>query len=235
MLKETWIRFFRRPTLNEPIAIVGSPGLRSIGKLVINLLIKKIKAELLAELYSIHFPLIYQTQPSYASHPRFPGISGIRIESGKIDLPKVTFYSYSSPPLIITQGCHANFNGQYEVAEKVLDFYNEFGVRRMIVLAGYGLKGEKVCCAATSHKIIETTKEKYGINVGYEGPFYGFSGIVFGLAKLRGMEALCLFANTKPIPEDPENPDHQAAITLLNKVTQILNLTIENTAIRERS
>ncbi|MCW4038224.1 MAG: PAC2 family protein [Candidatus Bathyarchaeota archaeon] len=209
------------------MAVAGSPGLRSIGSLVINSLIQKVKPELIAELHSTHFPLIYQTKPSYASHPRLPGIGGITIESGVAEFPRIQFYFHPSPPLIITQGCHANFNGQYEVAEKVLDFYKDLRVKRLIVVAGYGLKGADVCCAATNPKLMDELKHKYGVEVGYEGPFYGFSGLVFGLAQLKSIDALCLFGRTEPTPDFPESPDEEAATTLLNKLTQILNLTLD--------
>jgi len=224
-MQNTWIRQHKRPILDEPVAVVGSPGLRSIGRLVIDSLINEIKPKLIAELYSTHFPLIYQTKPSYASHPRLPGIGGIKIKSRKAYLPKIRFYTNASPPLIITRGCHANFDGQYEVAHRVLDFYNKVQVRRIIVVAGYGIKGKKVCCAATSNKLIEEMKEKHGIEVSYVGPFYGFSGLVFGLSMLKEIEAICLFGRTKPILDDPECPDEDGSKTVLDILKQIINLT----------
>jgi proteasome assembly chaperone (PAC2) family protein len=224
MAAKTRMKYLRRPKLNEPVAVVGSPGLRSIGKLAIDLLVDKLQAELIAELYSTHFPIFFHTRASYAPHPMFPGDAGVKFGVNGIEFPRVKFYSTTFPELIITLGYHANFNGQYEVAEKVLDLFEEFGVKRMIVLAGYGRNGKEVCCAATSLKIIEEMGRKYGIEVGYEGPFYGFSGLVFGLAKLRGIEALCLFGRTEPNVEKPEYPDENAANVVLKRLTQILNL-----------
>ena len=83
------------------------------------------------------------------------------------------------------------------------------------MLAGYGIKGKEVCCAATDLKIIEETKQKYGIEVGYEGSFYVFSGLVFGLAKLRGIEALTLLGRTELNLEEPEDPDENVANAIL--------------------
>jgi proteasome assembly chaperone (PAC2) family protein len=226
-LEDTWIRQYKRPDITEAIAVAGSPGLRSIGSLVIDSLIKKIKPELIAELYSTHFPLIYQTKPSYVSHPRLPGVGGIKVKSGVAAFPRIQFYFHHSPSMIITRGCHANFNGQYEVAEKVLDFYKDFRVRKLIVTAGYGLKGADVCCAATSSKLMDELKLQYGVEVGYEGAFYGFSGLVFGLAQRKGIDAICLFGRTEPTPDFPESPDEEAANTVLHKLTQILNLTTD--------
>jgi proteasome assembly chaperone (PAC2) family protein len=224
MLESTWIEFKKEKSFCNPTAIVGSPGLRSIGGLVIDHLVDTLKAELIAELYSTHFPIIYQTIPSYVSHPHLPGIGGVKIESGILDLPKIRFYSTSIPSLVITKGYHANFDGQYEVAEKVMDFFKELKIERIIVVAGYGMEGEEVCCAATNKEIINDMRMDYELKVGYEGPFYGFSGIVFGLAKIAGIDALCLFAKTKPIPEKPDLPDEKASKILLRKLLELLNV-----------
>ena len=116
MQNESWIKYYNFFDSNEPTAIVGSPGLRSVGGLVVDSLIDNFKPELMAELYSTHFPLVYQTKPSYASHPLLPGIGGIKIIAGKASFPCVQFYYHPLPPLIITRGYHPNFFGQYEVA-----------------------------------------------------------------------------------------------------------------------
>jgi len=224
MEESTWIKHHKTVELNEPIAVVGSSGLRSIGRLVVDHLIKELKPQLIAELYSTHFPLIYQTIPAYSPHPELPGIGGVEIESGEVGLPRVQFYAHSHPPLIITKGYNANFNGQYEVAGRVIDFFKELQVRRIVVVAGYGSKEKKVCCAANEEKIIDEIKNKFQIEVDYKGPFYGFSGLVFGLARLRGIEALCLLVSAEPVPTDPEAPDEESSKMLLNKLNQILDL-----------
>ena len=51
-----------------------------------------------------------------------PGSGGVIVESAQADFPKVQFYACLTPSIIITKGYHANFEGQYEVAIKVLDF-----------------------------------------------------------------------------------------------------------------
>ena len=222
MEKETWIERRGNAELIEPIAVVGSPGLRSIGKLVMGSLIAKTNAKLIADLYSTHMPSIYETKPSYAADPMLPGMGGVIVESGEADFPKVQFYACSTPSLIITKGYHANFEGQYEVAIKVLDFLAENHVKRIIVVAGYGSKDKKICCAATSKELVAEMKEKYSIDIGYKGPFMGFSGLVFGLSKRKGMEALCLFAGTEPKEDDLEFPDKEASDRALDKLNMIL-------------
>jgi proteasome assembly chaperone (PAC2) family protein len=222
MEKKTWIELRVHDELIEPIAIVGSPGLRSVGKLVMDSLIVKTKAKKIADLYSTHMPSIYETKPSYAADPTLPGFGGVIVESGIADFPKVQFYTCPSPSLIITKGYHANFEGQYEVAMKVLDFLAENHVKRIIVVAGYGTKDKKICCAATSKELVAEMKEKYSIDIGYKGPFMGFSGLVFGLSKRKGIEALCLFAGTEPREDDLEFPDKEASDRALDKLNQLL-------------
>ncbi|MCP8323530.1 MAG: PAC2 family protein [Candidatus Methylarchaceae archaeon HK02M2] len=228
----TWIEYTGQRIEKDSIAIVGSPGQRSIGKIAVDYLIKNLRPRLVAELYSPYFPILYETKPSYATHPEFPGQAGINLQGGLPELLKVGFYSLSSPSLLLTKGYHANFNGQYEVAEQVLDFYQKFGVKKIIVLAGYGMEGRDVCCAATDLELIKELK-KYGIDTGYEGPFYGFSGLIFGLCILWNIKGICLFGRTQPNLLNPEYPDPNAARAVLERLRNLLNLSIDLSKINE--
>lgn len=221
---DIWTNLLEMPKLVEPIAVVGAPGLRSIGKLAVESLIKETKAQLIIELYSTHLPAIYQTEPSYAANPLFPGFAGALVKSNRVDLPSIEFYASSAPELILVAGYHPNFEGQYDIAEKVVNILSENHVKRMIIIAGYGSKDKKVCCAANDPRIINEMKEKFNIDIGYEGPFMGFSGLVFGLAKLKKIEALCLFASTTPIEDNLEFPDEEASERVLENLRRIVSL-----------
>jgi proteasome assembly chaperone (PAC2) family protein len=212
--------------MTDLIAIVGSRGLRSVGKIAIDFLIEKLQPRLIEELYSTHFPIIYQTQPSYAAHPDYPGRPGIWLQKDRVQLPRVEFYLADSPRLLLTRGYHPNFQGQYEVAEQVLDIYEKHSVRRVFVLAGYGAGEGEVCCAATDLELVDELKQ-HGVGPGYQGPFIGFSGLILGSAKLRGMKAVCLFGRSEPNLEDPELPDPRAAMKVLEKLARILEFSID--------
>jgi proteasome assembly chaperone (PAC2) family protein len=218
---DIWIQRFETPKLESPVAVVGSPGLRSIGKLAVDSLIAQTKAQLIAELYSTHLPSIHQTIPSYAADPTLPGMGGVIVESGKLDMPKVELYACTEPPLVFAKGYHANFAGQFTVAKKVVEFLGELGVKRMVVVAGYGTKDKKICCAANTQKALDDMKTKYDIGISYKGPFMGFSGLVFGLSTKKKMESICLFSGTQPKQDDLEFPDMEAsdrAVALLYKM-----------------
>jgi len=221
--QDIWIEHHEMLKLAEPVAIVGSPGLRSIGKLAVENLIAETKAQLIAEMYSTHLPSIYQTAPTYAANPLFPGFGGAVVKSGKANLPKIEFYACSLPELIFVVGYHPNFEGQYKVATEVVSFLSEKHVKRMIVVAGYGSNEKKVVCAANNVRTINEMKEKFNIEIGYEGPFMGFSGLVFGLAKRKNVEAVCLFSATTPIRDDLEFPDKEASERVLEDLRRIVN------------
>ncbi len=224
MINEIWIESKKQIELKDPIAVVGSPGLGSIGKLVVDELIKESKAELTTNLYSTHFPAVYHTQPAYLAHYALPGDGGVIVEKQKLDLPKVKFYS-KEPSLLLANGYHSNFTGAYEVAEKVVDILKNFGAKRIIITAGFGSKEKKVCCAATSLNLIQEMKEKYNLETDYQGPFYGFSGLVFGASKHKGIEAVSLFAGVEPKIGDPEFLAKDSAKMIVDILKQMIGIT----------
>ena len=124
MKTDIWIEKKEKIKLQNPIAIVGSPGLGSIGKLVVEKFIEETKAQRVAKLYSTHLPMQYQTKPAYLAHYALPGIGGIKVDKSEIDLPKVEFF-INKPSLILVNGYHANFEGAYEIAKKVVEILKE--------------------------------------------------------------------------------------------------------------
>jgi len=221
------------PVMDCLTAVVGSRGLRSVGRIAIDYLVEKFRPSLIRELYSEHFPIWYQTQPSYAPHPLYPGRSGVWLHKDGVQLPRIEFYLSNSPKLLLTKGYHANFQGQYKVAEQALDLYEKLGVKQVFVLAGYGVGDGEVCCAATDLSLIDELK-RHGVGTGYEGPFIGFSGLVLGLAKLRSIRAACIFGRTQPNLEDPEFPDISAARMVLEKLSSILNFDLDLSTLKNK-
>lgn len=221
MKNEIWFEDLKKVTLKDAVAIVGSPGLGSIGKLVVDKLIEESKAELTSKLYSTHLPAEYHSKPAYLAHYALPGIGGVKIEEQKVDLPKVNFF-VKEPSLILVNGYHANFDGAYEVARKVVQKLADYGIRRIIIAAGFGSKERKVCCAATSLEIVQEIKKNYNLETEYYGPFYGFSGLVFGAAKLNEMEAISLFSGVEPQSGNPEFPAKEESEVLIKVLRKMI-------------
>jgi proteasome assembly chaperone (PAC2) family protein len=222
------VNFLVKPEGPLSQAVASSPGLRSVGWKALTSLASRLNLTLTAEIFSDDFPTYYDTVPSYFAKPGAYGMAGVVVESGDVSLPRVKVYHTFKPiSLCLIYGYHANFYGQYEVAEVVVELMENLKVARLYVLAGYALEGESICCAASTRSLLEEAEKAYGLKPGYVGPFLGFSGLLAGLAADRGMEVLCLFSKTKPNPENPESPDLEASEKLYKKICEILKVNPE--------
>jgi len=229
---KTWTKKVGEVKLSQPVALVGSPGLRSVGLIAVDYLVKKLPCKLFLNLYSGSFPAEYALTPSYIATPGFPGSGGVALRNGVPELPRVEFHSWQNRVVVI-KGYQADFEGQYQVAETIIDHLHRLGTRRVIVLAAHGKGGEGVQCAGTEKRILEEMT-KHGIETGYEGPFFGLSGLILGMAMTKGIEGLALFGLTTPMPEDPEFPDPTATKALLGKVSELLNLPLDLSELEPR-
>jgi len=224
--------------LKEPIAIVGSPGLRSVGKIVIDELVGKTHPRLFAELYSYGFPSVYYG-PSYLGAP---SAVGVKMAKGNVvELPRVEFYILENEKqnrsqdqdVIITRGYQAyNALNQYAVADKVTDLFRELHVKKVISL-GAQVVEEGISSCATDLGLLEETY-KYGITKTKVNSFIGFSGLVVAIGREKGLKGVCLFANTAQNLADPEYPDFNAAKELLEKVGEILGIRVDTSDLEER-
>jgi len=194
------------------IVIEGLPGLGSVGKIVASYLISQLKARKIAELYSPHFP-------HYA----------LVDEHGVARLPKTTFYYYANKNkklIIITGDCQPQSNiGQYEIAEKIVEYAKKYSSKLLISVGGYSSSRKeqpKVYGAATTVKLINQLV-KLGVCINEEGaPIVGVAGILLPLAKVKGLNAICLLGETLGYIPDPK-----AAKSILEVLNQFLNLRID--------
>jgi len=230
---KTWTKTVREAKLSRPVALVGSPGFRSVGLIAVNYLIEKLPCSPFLEIYSRSFPVEYALAPSYVATPGLPGSGGVALKDGVPELPRVEFHSWQDK-IVVVRGYQADFEGQYQVAEIVADHLQQLGTRRVVVLAAHGKGGEGVQCCATDRRILKKMRV-YGVETGYEGPFFGLSGLILGMIMLRGIEGLALFGLTTPMPEDPESPDLASAKTLLEKVSEILDLPLDLSGLEPRA
>ncbi|MFZ2071043.1 MAG: PAC2 family protein [Halobacteriota archaeon] len=230
--KKVWIEYREEIELKEPIAIVGSSGLRSVGKLVVDELVAKLSPQFFAELYSYGFPAIYYG-PSYLGAPCG---TGVRIEKGNVvALPGVRFYAVKNPvqDTIIVQGYQAyNSLNQYAVADKVTDLLTAYRVKEVISLGAQVIE-EGIRCCATDLELLEEMY-KFGVERTNVDRFIGFSGLVVAIGRTKGLKGVALFASTSQIQGDPEYPDFNAVTELLEKVREILGFEIDTTELEEK-
>ena len=201
---------------NKPVIIEGLPGLGSIGIIVTNCLIKQSKATRIAVLHSPHFPY-------YA----------LVNERGVARLPRNEFYYYKSRDgkkeiVMITGDCQPqNATGQYEVAEQIVDYAARHSAKLIVTVGGYSsseTEKPKVVGAATSDKLSKELA-KLGIIINKMGiPVVGVAGLILPLAETKGLDAICLLAETVGYVPDPK-----AAKSVLTVLSRLLKLELNYT------
>ncbi|MBN1763300.1 MAG: PAC2 family protein [Methanomicrobia archaeon] len=237
--RKVWIEYrdTREIALNNPVAIVGSPGLRSVGKLVVDVLVESLQPTLFAELFSYGFPCIYYG-PSYLEAPSH---AGTLIEEGYVaKLPNVAIYVLKNEQpedpeeeangrdIVIIKGYQAyDAYNHYMVADKLTDLFTELNITRVISLGAQVIE-EGIRCCATDVGLLEEMS-RYGIEMTQVDRFIGFSGLVTAIGREKGIEGVCLFASTVQSSTDPESPDFGAAKELLEKVGEIVKLEVDTT------
>jgi len=194
-VKETYVKEYTKAEMNNPILIEGFPGLGLVGKIAIRYLIKKLEAKSFAYLYSPHFPYFVLVN-----------------KKGNIRLLRGSFYFWKNPKgpndLIFFTGDSQSqtIEGQYEIADRVLDFSQKHDVRTIITIGGYRMEADakpKVYVAATTQTLLDKALSA-GATVSASGsPIVGTAGLILGLARFRKIEALCLLGETRGYLPDP--------------------------------
>ena len=205
----------KKPKLKNPILIEGLPGIGNVGKLAVEHLIDKTNAVKFAEIYSKDFP------PQVFINT-----------DGTIELVNNEFYYWKAKKknqrdLVLLTGDYQGLSsqGQYELVEKIIDIAEEFGVKEMFTLGGYGLGHEvtepKVLCATTNKSLVKTMKKHGAVFKKNEpgGGIVGASGLLLGLGKLRGMKGTCFMGETPGYLVDPKSA--KAVLKILMKITNM--------------
>ncbi len=217
-MEDVIIDYIQKPEAEKPILIEGLPGVGNVGKLAAEHLIDKLDAVKFADMYSKHFP------PQV-----LVGDDGVvRLVNNEFHIAKAQ--NDTTNDLIILVGDYQGMTpeGQYELAHKILELAQEFGVKKIFTLGGYGLgkmvKAPRVLGATTDQNLVDEMKN-YGITFTKGEPgsgIVGASGLLLGLGKLVGIDSICLMGETSGYFADPK-----AAQAVLEVLTSILHVTID--------
>ena len=205
---------------SELTLVVGLPGMAYIGKLSIDYLIQQLKAELIAEVYSKHFPPFVIIKEDGLVELMHNELHSFRDETGK-DIVFLSGNSQAFSP-----------EGQYELSEKVLDWAIENGVKRVYSIAALVTDRQfdvpNVHATATSPTMLEEAKSR-GAQPMDHGIIGGENGLILGLARKKNIEGTCLLAETHgyQAPTGEYVIDPRAAKAALNVLTQILNVKVD--------
>jgi uncharacterized protein (TIGR00162 family) len=223
MSMQTEVRYYHEPKLNRPVLICGLPGIGSVAWLAVNHLQKELKAELFAEIFSPMFsPKVWLT------------------DDGIVKLMKGELYFWknkdSGPDLLLFTANEQPYSpeGQYELADFVLQLANKFQVARVITMGGMATdrftEEPKVYVGATDAELVKELESHGAVKLA-GGAITGSNGLIFGLAKPRNLPAICLLAETPGYL----SLDANAAKAALRLSMKLLNTPVDLTALDKQA
>jgi uncharacterized protein (TIGR00162 family) len=212
-MKETYIKELAQIQSNNPVLIEGLPGLGLVGKIALRYLIKQLKAKKIAYLYSPHFPYFVLVN-----------------KKGNARLLRGAFYYYQNPKgndiLLFTGDSQSQtIEGQYEIADRMLDFAEKNNVKTIATIGGYRMEPTekpKVYIAATSKEIRDKAIQAGATLSASGSPIVGTAGLILGLAKFKKIDALCLLGETRGYLPDP-----LAAKSVLEVLKEAFNFDLD--------
>jgi uncharacterized protein len=209
------------PSPKNPVLICGLPGSGYVGKLAADHLISVFKAKKFLDLFS----------PSFPPHVNVG-------EDGRAELLTGELYfcetGQESDLLVFTSDAQpATSKGEYHLSDVVLEEAKKHGVKTVYSLAAYITGGfsreQKVFGTSTSSNLLPKLSEK-GVQIMKEGGITGMNGIMIGMAKLHGMEGVCLLGETSGYLIDPS-----ASQSVLESLARILNLKIDMSSLSAKA
>jgi uncharacterized protein len=194
-MKDTYIKELKQVEPNNPILIEGLPGLGLVGKIAIRYLIKKLNAIKFAHLYSPHFPYFVLVN-----------------KKGSVRLLRGAFYLWKNEhgpnDLILFTGDSQSqtIEGQYEIADCMLDFSQKYNVKTIVTIGGYRMETKdkpNVFAAATDRELLNKALDAGAALSSSGSPIVGTAGLILGLARFKKISALCLLGETRGYLPDP--------------------------------
>ena len=204
--------------LKNPILVEGLPGLGMVGRIAVRYSAKNLGAERLAFLYSPHFPYYVVVSKKGDARLLRGEFRFWRNTTGESD---IIFLSGDSQAQTI--------EGQYEVADTILEFSKTHGVKTIISLGGFRVETEntpKVIAAATSKVLLNKAIAAGAIMSGAGNPVVGTAGLLLGMAHFKHIEALCLLSETRGYLPDP-----RSAKSMLDVLVKLLDMNIDLTGL----
>ena len=213
-MKETYVRETLKPDLKDPVLVEGLPGMGMVGRIAVRFLIKQFGAVRFAELYSPHFPYYVLVN-----------------KKGSVRLLRCEFFSCKNPAgdndlvFLVGDSQAQTIEGQYEVTDAILDYSVKLGVKTIVTIGGYRQEADeapRVVAVSTSSELLEKALSAKAVASPSGNPIVGTAGLLLGLAKLRGVDALCLLGETRGYLPDPV-----AAKSILEVLERMLGLKVD--------
>jgi len=219
----TVIKSLAEPELDKPVMVCGLPGIGSVAWLAVNQLQKELNAELFAEVYSPAFsPKVWLTDDGIVKLMRGEFYFWKNIERGS----DLILFSANEQPY--------SPEGQYELADAVLDLAQKHQVRQVITMGGMATDNftdrPKVFVGGTDADLVKEV-EAFGAVKLAGGAITGTNGLIFGLAKPKNIAAICLLAETPGYL----SLDASAAKSALEMLSKLLTIQMDYSTLEKQA
>jgi proteasome assembly chaperone (PAC2) family protein len=231
------IKLYKEPELENSIMFCGWPGIGNIGITAIDTLRGILKAEQFGEI-----------EPWDFFEPQKVLIKGGLLKNLEFPSSKFYFQRIKNRDLIFfigeqqpSEGATRYAEGQkaYQMANLVLDMAEKFGCKRVYtsgaaVTAIHHTTRPRVWAVPNSPSLIdeikgyENTILMSGIEGrGSQGAITGLNGLLLGVAKERGLEAVCLMGEIPYYLQGAPWPYPKASKSVLEVLTRIVDVEVD--------
>lgn len=203
---------FRDVEFNDPVAVIGFPGIGLVSSIATNYLSRELKMDLLAGFTSPSFPP-YALLQGGRPMPQLRIFGGLRnpdAQNGddvRDDIVVVTTEMSPKPEI------------HMEIAVAVLDWLQAHGIKKIITLDGIPMFKEdtyQILGAASNDETRELMKG-FGIEPFDDGMVRGISGVMLMEGAIRGMDVISVLGSAKS-----ELPDPKGAAMLMEPVKRMI-------------
>jgi len=204
------------PTLKTPVLIAGLPDSGRVAKIVLDQLVKTLKAIPLGYLYSDYLPPRLLLKPDGTSdlmkHEIFYWINK---DSG----PDLILYTGDAQPILP--------EGAFRLSEAVVKLAEKLGVETVVTVGAFitgRIAEHPQVYGAASELVLVKELEALGVKIIDSGAVTWMNGLIPGLAKVRKLKGLFLSGETSGFMIDP-----RAAMIILRVLVKKLGLQIDMT------
>lgn len=235
--QELGIRLFKEPKLETPDLIASWPGIGNVGIIAVDTLRGQVRALEMGEIepWEFFYPTKAIIRSGILTELEFPSSRFYYKRLGERDL---IFFIGEEQPTGAGR-TYAEGKKAYEMASLVLDTAERFGCRRVytsgaaVALTHHSLKPRvwAVTSGPDLNKKVRSYENVILMNevetIGERGSITGLNGLLLGLAKHRGLEAICLMGETPDYLSGAPFPYPKASKSVLEVLTGMLGIEID--------
>ncbi len=242
------VRLYKEPKLEDPVLIAGWPGIGNIGIIAVDTLRGAVKAEEFGEIepWDFFYPKKVLIEDGELKDLEFPINKFYFRKTEKKDL---IFFIGEEQPAGIGRA-YAEGIKAYQMANLILDVALKFGCRRVYTSGAavapiHHTVKPRVWAVPNSGDLVDELRSYENIVLmsdieerGGQGNITGLNGLLLGVAKKRGLEAICVMGEIPIYFQGFPFPYPKASKSVLDVLTAILGISIEMerfTAIVERN